>query len=50
MSSGIDMAVAWLKHMIGDKLTLDIQAIVEVSNKEEGDDEWAVYHGLVPAP
>ena len=42
------MTVAWFKHLIGDELTLEIQGIVEVSSKEEGDDEWAGFHGLVP--
>jgi len=48
VSAGIDMTVAWFKHLIGDELTLEIQGIVEVSSKEEGDDEWAGFHGLVP--
>jgi len=48
VSAGIDMTVAWLKHLVGDQLTLEIQGIVEVSSKEEGDDEWASFYGLVP--
>jgi len=42
------MTVAWLKHIIGEDHAREIQALVEVSSKEEGDDEWAAYHGLVP--
>ena len=48
VSAGIDMTVAWLKHIVGEEYTREIQALVEVSSKEEGDDEWAAYHGLVP--
>ena len=48
VTAGIDMTVAWLKQVIGEEQTREIQALVEVSSKEEGDDEWAAYHGLVP--
>jgi len=48
VSAGIDMTVAWLKYLVGDQLTLEIQGIVEVSSKEEGDDPWASFYGLVP--
>ncbi|KAH7101525.1 transcriptional regulator [Auriculariales sp. MPI-PUGE-AT-0066] len=48
VSAGIDMTVAWLEHVVGTQLTLEIRAVVEYTKAEQDNDEWAAYHGLVP--
>lgn len=44
---GADMASAFLVHLIGDEATKKIRGVVELSAKEQGDDEFAEYYGLV---
>lgn len=41
------MAYAFLEKLIGSPTATFIKNIVELSNKEEGDDEFAAVHGLV---
>lgn len=45
--TGIDMAHAFLVHLIGEESTRTIRGRTEVSIREEGDDEFAAFHGLV---
>ena len=44
---GIDMTNAFLTHLIGEEVTKKIRGIVELSEREQYDDEFAVIHGLV---
>lgn len=45
----MDMAAAFLEHLIGPEATRTILSIVEFTPKEEGNDEFADVHGLVEA-
>ncbi|KZV99319.1 class I glutamine amidotransferase-like protein [Exidia glandulosa HHB12029] len=45
-SSGIDMAAAWLEHLVGTETTIKIRGVTEVSVRAQADDEWAEYWGV----
>lgn len=45
--TGADMANAFLVHLIGDEIPKEIRGVVELTAKEQGDDEFAAYYGLV---
>ncbi|KLO14623.1 class I glutamine amidotransferase-like protein [Schizopora paradoxa] len=47
VTAGMDMANAFLTHVYGEKTTKQIRNIIELSAKEETDDEFAHEHGLV---
>lgn len=38
---GIDMAAAWLEHLLGADTALVIRSVVEVSARAQDDDDWA---------
>jgi hypothetical protein len=42
----MDMAHAFLKHLIGEENAKTIARLVELSPRAEGDDEFAAYYGL----
>lgn len=44
---GIDMAHAFLKHLVGDETTNVIRGIVEVGVRDADDDEFAEFHNLI---
>ena len=41
------MGYAFLEHLVGAELATTIRGIVELSLREEGDDEFAEFYGLV---
>lgn len=41
------MAYAFLEKLVGSPVATYIKGIVELSNKEQGDDEFAAVHGLL---
>ena len=41
------MAYAFLEKLVGSSIAIFMKGIMELSNKEEGDDEFAAVHGLV---
>lgn len=43
----MDMANAFLVHLVGDDVAKVIRGIIELNAKEEGDDEFAEFYGLV---
>lgn len=43
----MDLAGAFLEYLIGAKKTMVIRGIVELSVRDEADDEFAEYHDLV---
>lgn len=45
--SGMDMAAAFLVHLIGNELTTFVRGIVELGVRTQDDDEFARYYGLV---
>ena len=47
MLTGIDMANAFLVHLVGEETARTIRGIVEASAREAGDDEFAEFYGLV---
>ena len=47
VTAGIDMAHAFLKHLVGDEIAETIRAGIEASVHEQDDDEFAEAHGLV---
>jgi len=47
VTAGMDMANAFLVHLVGDEVARVIRGIVELSAKGEGDDEFAEFYGLV---
>lgn len=44
---GMDMASAWMEHVAGKDFTANARSVLELSAKEEGDDEFAGVFGLV---
>lgn len=44
---GIDMANAFLVHLVGEETTKKIRGVVEAGVRAEGDDEYAEFYGLV---
>ena len=44
---GIDMANAFLVHIVGDEVSREIRNVVEHSAKTEEEDEFAEVYGLV---
>ncbi|EJD48743.1 class I glutamine amidotransferase-like protein [Auricularia subglabra TFB-10046 SS5] len=46
VTAGLDMATAWLEHLVGQYVTLAIRSIVEYSSKRRDDDEWADFWQL----
>ncbi|KAF5339256.1 hypothetical protein D9758_013324 [Tetrapyrgos nigripes] len=47
VTAGQDLGAAFLKHLIGKEMATMFLGTVELSHKEEGDDEFAAYYGLV---
>ncbi|KAF5366225.1 hypothetical protein D9758_005709 [Tetrapyrgos nigripes] len=47
VTAGQDLGAAFIKHLVGEELAKMFLAVVELSHKEEGDDEFAAYFGLV---
>ncbi|KAF7425988.1 hypothetical protein PC9H_008350 [Pleurotus ostreatus] len=47
VTAGMDMANAFLEYLVGKEAALRIRGIVELSAKEEGDDEFAEYYHLL---
>jgi hypothetical protein len=43
----MDMANAFLTHLVGEDAMKFIRSVVELSARGEGDDEFAAVHGLV---
>lgn len=41
------MANAFLVHLVGDEVAKVIRGIIEMSAKDEGDDQFAEFYGLV---
>lgn len=46
VTAGLDMATAWLEHLVGQYVTLAIRSIVEYSKRRRDDDEWADFWQL----
>lgn len=42
----MDLANAFLQHLVGEKIAQRIRGIMELSSKKEGDDEFAEFWGL----
>ncbi|KAF7315676.1 DJ-1 protein-PfpI domain-containing protein [Mycena indigotica] len=47
ITAGMDMAGGFLDHIAGKEYGLVCRSFLEMSVKNEGDDEFAAYHGLV---
>ena len=47
LSTGADMANAFLVHLVGEDVAKVIRGIVELSVRASDDDEFAAYYGLV---
>ncbi|KAI0072435.1 class I glutamine amidotransferase-like protein [Panus rudis PR-1116 ss-1] len=47
VTAGIDMASAFLDELVGQDIAQDIRGIVEVSARDQGDDEFADFYGLL---
>ncbi|KAL4254233.1 Class I glutamine amidotransferase-like protein [Abortiporus biennis] len=47
ITAGMDMANAFLEFLVGSEITQKIRGIAEFSAKEEGEDEFAEFYGLV---
>ena len=45
--SGMDMAISFIEHLVGKKITEHIRGIVELSERKEDDDEFAEMYGLL---
>ena len=43
----MDMTNAFLTHLVGEEVTKKIRGIIELSEREQYDDEFAAIHGLV---
>ena len=41
------MANAFLTHLVGDEIMTAVRGIVELSARQENQDEFAKYYGLV---
>lgn len=46
-SEGMDMANAFLEYLLGKEVTKVIRGVIELSAKEEDEDEFAAYYNLV---
>ncbi|KZV91513.1 class I glutamine amidotransferase-like protein [Exidia glandulosa HHB12029] len=46
VSAGIDMAAAWLEHLVGKETAMKIRGVTEVSVRAADEDEWAEYWGV----
>ncbi|GJJ08230.1 hypothetical protein Clacol_002439 [Clathrus columnatus] len=46
VTAGIDMANAFLTHLIGEETTVFIRNIIELGVREQDDDEFAVVHDV----
>ena len=44
---GSDMALAFVAHLGGDKLERFLRGQVEIAEREQDDDPFAEFHGLV---
>ncbi|KAF8529870.1 class I glutamine amidotransferase-like protein [Gautieria morchelliformis] len=44
--AGMDMTNAFLTHLVGGEVTKTIRGIIELSEREQYDDEFAAVHGL----
>ncbi|THH26713.1 hypothetical protein EUX98_g7477 [Antrodiella citrinella] len=47
VTAGADMGNAFLVHLVGDEATKKIRGVVEISVRDEGDDDFAAFYGLV---
>ncbi|KAF7315675.1 DJ-1 protein-PfpI domain-containing protein [Mycena indigotica] len=47
VTAGMDMAGGFVDHLVGKELGLACRSFLEMSVRDEGDDEFAAYHGLV---
>ncbi|KAF7376409.1 DJ-1 protein-PfpI domain-containing protein [Mycena sanguinolenta] len=47
VTAGMDLAGGFLDHLVGKEMGLAMRSFIELSMKEEDDDEFAAYHGLV---
>jgi hypothetical protein len=43
------MALAFLEHLVGPKVAREVRGQVEIPERDEGDDPFAAFHGLVAA-
>ena len=41
------MAISFIEHLVGKKITEHIRGIVELSERKEDDDEFAEMYGLL---
>ena len=42
----MDLASAFLDHLVGKEITKVIKGIIELTARDEGDDEFAAYYNL----
>ncbi|THU98604.1 class I glutamine amidotransferase-like protein [Dendrothele bispora CBS 962.96] len=47
VTAGQDLAGAFLEYLIGKEYAEMVRGIIELGTKEQGDDEFATYYGLV---
>ncbi|KAI0785631.1 class I glutamine amidotransferase-like protein [Abortiporus biennis] len=47
VTAGSDMVYAFLEHLNGEKIATTLRGFVELSGKQEGDDEFAEFYGLI---
>ncbi|KAF8591045.1 class I glutamine amidotransferase-like protein [Ramaria rubella] len=47
VTAGMDMANAFLVHLVGHDIARRIRGVVELSSRDQDDDEFAAFHGLV---
>ncbi|KAF7422861.1 hypothetical protein PC9H_011024 [Pleurotus ostreatus] len=47
VTAGMDMANAFLEYLLGKEVTKVIRGVIELSAKEEDEDEFAAYYNLV---
>ncbi|KAJ6625892.1 class I glutamine amidotransferase-like protein [Mycena sp. CBHHK59/15] len=47
ITAGMDLAGGFLDHLVGRELGFAMRAFIELSAKDENDDEFAAYRGLV---
>ncbi|KAL5523879.1 hypothetical protein ACEPAG_8052 [Sanghuangporus baumii] len=47
VTAGMDMASAFLVHLVGEDVVQIIRDIIELSGRASDDDEFAAVHGLL---
>ncbi|KAJ6499011.1 class I glutamine amidotransferase-like protein [Mycena sanguinolenta] len=47
VTAGMDLGGGFLDHLVGKELGLAMRSFIELGMKEEDDDDFAAYHGLV---